>query len=322
MITARAHTNIALIKYWGKRDTTLFLPYTSSLSLTLDAFYTDTSVEFCEGGDEFILNGEKQDEKATKKISHFIDLFRQQAHRHDFVRVVSTNHVPTAAGLASSASAYAALAMALNTLFELHLSRTELSTFSRKGSGSSTRSLFGGFVEWDKGEDDTTSIARPLLAEEDVPCGMIICLINKKKKEISSREGMALTVETSPFFPAFVEASAVDLEEMKLAIADRDVNRIGQIAERNAFRMHATMLGANPPFTYFEPKTIETIQFVKQLRQEGYHCYVTMDAGPNVKVIAPLDELEDIHQKLQTLFKDNELITATAGPKAYLLEKE
>lgn len=322
MITARAHTNIALIKYWGKRDTTLFLPYTSSLSLTLDAFYTDTAVEFSDHGDEFILNGEKQDEKATQKVSRFIDLFRAESGIDKGVRVMSHNHVPTAAGLASSASAYAALAMALNTLFELNLSRTELSRFSRKGSGSSTRSLFGGFVEWDKGVDDKTSVAHPLLDQQDVPCGMIICLINKKEKEISSREGMALTVETSPFFPAFVEASAVDLKEMKEAIAERDVTKIGEIAERNALRMHATMLGATPPFTYFEPKSIETMQKIKQLRQKGYHCYITMDAGPNVKVIAPLNELEDLKKELLTLFSNDDLITATAGPEAYLLEKE
>lgn len=323
MIKARAHTNIALIKYWGKRDSQLFLPYTSSLSMTLDAFYTDTKVAFIdETKDRFILNGQPQDEKATQKISHFIDLFRKEANCTRSVFVDSQNFVPTAAGLASSASAYAALSMVLNELFRLNLSREELSRFSRRGSGSSTRSLFGGFVEWDKGTDDLTSIAHPILDETQCPCAMIICLINHKEKEISSREGMALTVNTSPFYKDFVTSSEVDLAQMKEAIQNKDVQKIGEIAEHNAFKMHATMLGAQPPFTYFEPKTIETIQLVKKLRQQGFCCYVTMDAGPNVKVIVPKEDIDTIYQQLRTLFKENELIKAFAGPKAYLLEKE
>lgn len=323
MITARAYTNIALIKYWGKRDKKLFLPYTSSLSMTLDAFYTDTTVSFTEEThDIFYLNGEKQDEKATEKLTCFINLFRQKAHDHRSILVKSINHVPTAAGLASSASAYAALSTALNELYNLNLSKQELSRLSRRGSGSSTRSLFGGFVEWEKGDDDTTSMAHPILPKEEIPIGMIICLINEGEKTISSREGMELTVQTSPFFKGFVEASAIDLEEMKQAIQKQDTNQIGAIAERNALRMHATMLGANPPFTYFEARSIETIHFVQALRKEGFHCYITMDAGPNVKVIAPKNEISEIHQRLKALFKDSELITAYAGDESYIIEKE
>ena len=323
MITARAHTNIALIKYWGKRDKKLFLPYTSSLSMTLDAFYTDTSVAFNHSDkDEFYLNGEKQGEKETEKISRFIDLFRNEAKSQEKVTVKSQNFVPTAAGLASSASAFAALSLALNHLFELHFSLEKLSTFSRKGSGSSTRSLFGGLVEWDKGEDDKTSFAHPLLDKEHVPCEMIICLINGKEKEISSRDGMELTVKTSPFFEGFVKASSIDLKEMKEAIQRKDAKAMGEIAERNALRMHATMLGANPPFTYFEPKSIETIQFVRSLRQEGIPCYITMDAGPNVKVIVPKQYTQEVYERLQTLFSKEQLIKASAGPGAYIIEKD
>lgn len=323
MITARAHTNIALIKYWGKRDKTLFLPYTSSLSMTLDAFYTETSVEFNQQGEDiFFLNGVQQSIDEVKKITQFIDLFRKKANHQQFVTVKSQNFVPTAAGLASSASAYAALAMALNELFNLNMDRVELSRYSRRGSGSSTRSLFGGLVEWDKGDDDKTSVAHPILEANQCPCAMIICLINSKEKEISSRQGMELTVKTSPFFKGFVESSAIDLNEMKQAIQDKDACRIGEIAERNALRMHATMLGANPPFTYFEPKSIETIQFVKQLRKEGIPCYITMDAGPNVKVIMPKEYIDQVYDRLQALFNKEQLIKAFAGPEAKIIQKD
>lgn len=316
-VTARAHTNIALIKYWGKKDQQLFLPYTSSLSLTLDAFYTDTTVSFATQ-DEFYLNQVKQDQKATDKVFRFVELFREQSPIKTPIKIESTNHVPTAAGLASSASAYAALAVALNRLYQFDLDKTTLSTYARRGSGSATRSLFGGFVEWQKGDSNETSCAVPV-DEANWDVQMLICIVSGSEKKISSREGMALTVQTSPFYPAFVEENQTDLAEIKTAIKEQNFQQMGQIAERNALRMHATMLGATPPFTYFEPKSIETIHRVQALREQGIPCYITMDAGPNVKILVQKPHLEEVKQQLSDLFNADEMIVAGPGKGAQII---
>lgn len=320
-ITARAHTNIALIKYWGKKDQELFIPYNSSLSLTLDRFYTDTTVKpSTDEYDHFILNDEEQPAEEVQKIQKFLNLFRKEAKNTRPLTIESTNHVPTAAGLASSASAYAALAMALNGFFELGLDATTLSTYARKGSGSATRSLFGGFVEWEKGIDDKTSHAIKV-DDGTWDIGLLICIVNDQKKKISSRKGMAHTVATSPFYDDWVKTSADDLVAMKAAIAAHDIEQVGQIAEHNAMKMHATTLSANPPFTYFEPESVQLIQTIQGLRKKGYHAYVTMDAGPNVKVVAPYHELESIKQELLALLPEEQLLITKAGPDAFILDQ-
>ena len=310
----RAHTNIALIKYWGKRDEELFLPVNSSLSLTLDKLYTDTLVRFDPSllKDEFILNGTKQDEKETSKISRFIDLFRDETRINYFVHVESINHVPTAAGLASSASAFAALAGAANIASGLHLEPQVLSTYARRGSGSSTRSLFGGFVEWNKGTSSKDSMAIPI-DDADWDIGMVIVAVNTSEKKVSSREGMKRTVETSPFYTVWEETAETDLVDIKKAIAARDFQSLGEITERNGMKMHGTMLGANPPLSYWEPASIQAIQIVKQLREQGVMCYVTMDAGPNVKVLCRLSEANQIKKALLEKFTEEQLLITGPG---------
>lgn len=179
MIKAQANTNIALIKYWGKKDEELFLPYTSSLSLTLDNLYTQTSVEYSNSeSDIFILDNQIMDEKEVLKISKFIDLFRDDNKK---IKVVSENNFPTAAGLASSASGFAALATALNKFYKLNLSKEELSKLTRKGSGSASRSLFDKFVIWKTGDDDT-SYAYHLPSKLDIE--MIFVIVDENKKVI------------------------------------------------------------------------------------------------------------------------------------------
>lgn len=325
MITARAHTNIALIKYWGKRNKKLFLPYNSSLSLTLDCFYTDTSVRFIEAPkDIFYLNGVEQAEAEVAKISRFIDLFRQEAQSTKRVAVFSQNHVPTAAGLASSASAYAALALALNEQFHLNKDPKTLSTLARQGSGSASRSLFGGLVEWQKGvcKDGQDSFAQALLAPEACPLAMIICLVNGEKKAVSSREGMERTVQTSPFYPAWVEASAADLQQMKVAIQQQNWRKVGQLSEGSALKMHATTLGAYPPFTYLEPHSWMLIRKIQKWREEGIFCYATMDAGPNVKILCLQESITEIEKRLQQACPELSYFIARPGQAAKLINEE
>ncbi|WP_029170860.1 diphosphomevalonate decarboxylase [Streptococcus suis] len=321
---ARAHTNIALIKYWGKRDKELFLPMNSSLSLTLDAFYTDTKVVFDPEltADEFYLNGILQKEKEILKISRFLDLFCEYIGERAFARVESLNFVPTAAGLASSASAFAALALATATALDLDLSPATLSTLARRGSGSSTRSLFGGFVEWDMGTGSEDSMAHPI-DDADWDIAMVVLAVNTGPKKIASREGMDHTVVTSPFYTAWVETAKQDLVDIKEAIASRDFEKLGQITEHNGMKMHATTLSANPPFTYWSADSLVAQEAVRQVREEsGLSAYMTMDAGPNVKVLCRASQMDELVAGLGKVFPREKIITSKPGPAAYVLSED
>ena len=315
MTKAKAHANIALIKYWGKKDDELFLPFTSSLSLTLDQLYTITSVEIDEAltEDIFVLNGVVQDKNETMKISKFVDFFRKN---NRFVRIESFNSFATAAGLASSASGYAALAKALNHEFGWNYSNQELSRITRKGSGSATRSLFGGFAVWQTGTDES-SYGYPLNIDMDIV--MVIGVVNDTKKSQSSRSMMKTTVTQSAYFKAWVQQSEIDYKEMMTAVERRDLVRIGKIAERNAMMMHATLLANEVPFFYLQPKSLEIIQLVQELREQGVLAYYTMDAGPNVKIITNSNYQEQVIKQLTAILDDKQIIIAKPGPGATVL---
>ncbi|EGP5341991.1 diphosphomevalonate decarboxylase [Enterococcus faecium] len=320
---ARAYTNIALIKYWGKKNEELILPMNNSLSLTLDAFYTDTEVIFSDSYmvDEFYLDGTLQDEKATKKVSQFLDLFRKEAGLSLKASVISQNFVPTAAGLASSASGLAALAGACNTALKLGLDDLSLSRFARRGSGSACRSIFGGFVEWEKGHDDLSSYAKPVPSdsfEDDL--AMVFVLINDQKKEVSSRNGMRRTVETSSFYQGWLDSVEGDLYQLKQAIKTKDFQLLGETMERNGLKMHGTTLAAQPPFTYWSPDSLKAMDAVRQLRKQGIPCYFTMDAGPNVKVLVENSHLSEVQETFTKLFSKEQVITAHAGPGIAIIE--
>ncbi|HHJ3974337.1 TPA: diphosphomevalonate decarboxylase [Enterococcus faecium] len=320
---ARAYTNIALIKYWGKKNEELILPMNNSLSLTLDAFYTETEVIFSDSYmvDEFYLDGTLQDEKATKKVSQFLDLFRKEAGLSLKASVISQNFVPTAAGLASSASGLAALAGACNTALKLGLDDLSLSRFARRGSGSACRSIFSGFVEWEKGHDDLSSYAKPVPSdsfEDDL--AMVFVLINDQKKEVSSRNGMRRTVETSSFYQGWLDSVEGDLYQLKQAIKTKDFQLLGETMERNGLKMHGTTLAAQPPFTYWSPDSLKAMDAVRQLRKQGIPCYFTMDAGPNVKVLVENSHLSEVQETFTKLFSKEQVITAHAGPGIAIIE--
>lgn len=318
----RAHTNIALIKYWGKRNDELFLPMNSSLSLTLDAFYTDTEVVLDSDftSDTFFLNDVKQDEKETEKITKFLNLFRNEVNIKTKACVKSYNHVPTAAGLASSASAFSALAGAMNQASDLNLDPKTLSTYARRGSGSATRSIYGGFVEWYMGEDDLSETSHAIPVDDaSWDIGMIVIAVNTGQKKLSSRVGMKQTIATSPFYSSWVETATSDLTKMKDAIKQKDFITLGEITESNGMKMHATMLGAFPPISYWEPDSVKAIQTVKEIRGMGIPCYVTMDAGPNVKVLCKASDMAKIEELLLKEFKREQIIPTTVGKGIKLL---
>ncbi|WP_368653796.1 diphosphomevalonate decarboxylase [Ornithinibacillus sp. 4-3] len=303
--TAKAHTNIALIKYWGKRNEKLILPTNSSLSLTLDGFYTETTVNFNEEltEDTFSLNGTTITGNQYDRVSKFLQLIRDHAGIPNvYADVHSINHVPTAAGFASSASGFAALAGAATKALNLDISDEELSKITRQGSGSACRSIYGGFAEWQMGEkeDGSDSFAVPIVPPDHWDVRMAAVVLSDTMKDISSRVGMKRTVDTSVFYEGWLSAVPHDLAEIKQGIIVKDFEKVGAIAESNCLKMHATTLGADPPFTYWLDKTMRVMQKVREIRAMGIPAYFTIDAGPNVKVLY----LPEYESKIEQILRE------------------
>lgn len=312
--TARAFTNIALIKYWGKKNQTLKLPCTNSLSLTLDRFYTDTKLTIADNDHDIVyLNHKLLDEIQNKRILKYLDTVRQFYSFDDHFIVDTVNHVPTSAGFASSASGFAALAAAINETKQLNLNKRELSILARNGSGSASRSIYGGFVEWIAGDSNETSFATPIDENPQIDLTLLSVVINKGSKKISSTVGMENSVKTSPFYPNWVTLVASEIKEIKQAIAKKDIQRIGEIAEHNAMSMHALTLSANPSFTYFEPETIRIFQIIQELRQKGILAYATIDAGPNVKIICTNESITKVQKYIEEQLSNVSCVVANIG---------
>ncbi|MFT8702260.1 MAG: diphosphomevalonate decarboxylase [Oenococcus oeni] len=292
MAKVRAYTNIALIKYWGKSDLNWNLPTSSSIGLTLDRFYTDTSVEIDQFSkkDFFQLNGQQIE---GPKISKIINFIRNSCGNKNFVKVISENHVPTSAGLASSASAFAALTKAASQAFGFELDNRELSKIARIGSGSASRSIFGGFSIWHKGQNKDDSFAESILDPVDFDIRVIDILADKRVKKISSSQGMQLA-QTSPNYDSWLKKNDRQIDEMLKAISDHDLEKIGLIAETNSASMHELNRTAKIPFDYFTENTREIIAEVDQLYKKGILAFATVDAGPNVKVITNSEYQEKI----------------------------
>lgn len=305
--TVRAHTNIALIKYWGKADVALNIPTTSSLSMTLDQFYTTTSVAFSDK-DQLTLNGSETD---VTRVHNFLDMMRIKYGDFPGVAVTSENHVPTAAGLASSASSFAALTGAMFGLLELPADLTEMSRIARRGSGSASRSVFGNFAVWNKGTDDVSSYAESFY-DTDIQLSMIVAEISSAQKKMSSTRGMQLA-QTAPTYSSWVEKSARQLEEMKTAIRQADIEKVGLIAEDNALGMHQQNRLCVEPFDYFAEDTKRIIAFTQECYKAGHLAFVTIDAGPNVKIITDRATEQVLLEKFRTNFPEITFDLAHAG---------
>lgn len=335
-VTATAYPNIALIKYWGKRDEALHLPLTTSLSLTLDVFATVTTVTVADElpADDITLGHPRQTPPAqvpppapapaafAAKVSAFLDVVRELAGDRRPARVVTVNTGPTGAGLASSASGFAALAMAAAAAYGLDLDQRELSRLARRGSGSASRSIYGGFAQWHRGTGrgaagDRSSYAEPVDAPLLDPA-LVVAMVDDREKAVSSRVAMRRTVDTSPFFHPWVRSSAYDLREMLAALAAGDLPAVGEIAERNALGMHATMLGARPAVRYFAPGSMRVLDRVLDLRADGIAAYATMDAGPNVKVLCDRRDSAVVAAALAELDDAPRVVVANSGPPATL----
>ena len=323
--TAIANANIALVKYWGKRDKALILPQNSSISMTCEGMQTTTTVEFSNKYKEHtVIINDEEFKKDEKDIHGHLDRICRLAGISQHANVVSESNFPVAAGLASSASGFAALTLAACAAAGLRLSPKKLSMLTRQGSGSACRSIFGGFVEWHRGfrTDGSDSYAELIASKEHWPdFRMITAVVQEKKKPVSSRAGMQQTVETCPYYKAWLESVENDLRNIRQGIRQRNFEKVAGIAEYNCLKMHAMMMTTRPPIIYWLPATMEIIHAVRQMRENGIHAYFTIDGGPNVKVMCMKRDENKINKMLLELDGVIKTISCKPGSGAHLSDK-
>lgn len=303
---AYAPTNIALCKYWGKRDNELNLPVTSSLSLALPDKGAMTNLSFIDAPkDQVILNDEAlgEDTVFVKRLEQYLDLFRTDVNWR--LKVDIKMNIPAAAGLASSACGFASMACALNDLFQWQLPIRDLSVLARLGSGSAARSLWNGFVIWHEGvrEDGMDSVGEPLSIEWPA-LRVGILPISNQAKPISSRDAMLRTVNSSSLYACWPRKVTQDMAIFKQALKTRNFALMAGTAESNALSMHATMLSSWPPICYYLPETLTAMQAVWDLRHSGCEVYFTQDAGPNLKLLFQEDQektIKEVFPNLETI---------------------
>lgn len=315
---ARARSNMALVKYWGKRDDALVLPFTGSLSMTLDALTTETEVIFtgATGADQLWLDGAPAQSGEARRATALLDLIRAKQPGLGAAEMHSRNSFPTAGGLASSASGFAALSAAAAWAAGIEVTSEQLSVLARRASGSACRSVFGGFVEWVRGEraDGEDSVARPVLPADAWDVAMAIAIVDTGRKEHSSRDAMKQSVLTSPFFGAWVETTQQDLNAARAAVRARDLEALGRIAERSFLKMHATAMTSDPPALFWKGPTLELIERVRKLRSEGIGAWATIDAGPHVAAFCAGADVGRVAAALRLIPGVREVVETRPGP--------
>ena len=299
--TAKANVNIALIKYWGKKDISWNLPLTSSISLTLDTFYTLTTVAYDPKLAEDILyiDDELITGHENLRVTRYMDKIRQLYNIPYYAKITSYNHVPKKAGLASSSSAFAALAYAATKAYGINLDKKELSSLARLGSGSASRSIYGGLALWHEGIDHKSSYAEHLTHMDDL--ALIVCLIDETPKKVNSTDAMKLLNDFPDLKQLWIDSTKDAFEDMKEAIIANDFNRIGQIAESHASLMHYIIQETG--VSYLTDLSFKIIDLTEKLRTKGYPVYATMDAGANVKILTKKSYVNQVLSRYKKLSK-------------------
>ncbi len=296
---ARAYANIALVKYWGKRPGTENAPATPSVSLALDKLETVTEVEsIASNNDQFYLNGKPAESKAAHRLETFVNDWRDRGWLQGNFRVASENRFPTASGLASSASGFAALTKALSGISSEEFTDAELSQIARRGSGSAARSITGNLSKLPLNDNPAAELLRSCT---EIQWGMVICEVSSPEKLISSREGMESSRKTSPYYQAWIAQAKIDYNTMLVAIESDSFTEIGEIAEANALAMHACMIATRPSLVYWKGATVEIVRHAQQLRKGGLETYCTIDAGAHVALLGKLDDLVTIERAVQSI---------------------
>lgn len=322
---AIAHPNIALAKYWGKRPWGHNLPAVPSLSITLAGMSTTTDVVLEGDADRLRLDGEDVDGRPVARVSQLLDLLWEEAAGsgpRPRARVESANDFPTAAGLASSASAFAALAVAGNAALATGLSQEHLSCIARRVSASAGRSLFGGYVELLAGEEGQTRLpAREVAPADHWDLRLVVAVTTEDKKEVGSTEGMNHTAETSPLYPAWIDDAPAIFARVREAVLGRELEALGAAAEHSALTMHATAMAADPGLLYWNDVTLRVMKAVRAARREGLPAWFTIDAGPHVKVITSAERAADVAQLVQEVPGVHRAIDARVGGPARVVEE-
>ena len=320
---AHANSNIALVKYWGKRDPVLNLPAAGSISMTLEGLQTRTSVLFDPALEQDIveLNHERLPDAKAARLSRFIDRVRAMSGLTHRAHIKTVNDFPTAAGLASSASGFAALALAATRAAGLELSKQELSVLARIGSGSAARSVYGGFVEMHAGSkaDGSDAFAVPLFeaAHWDLKCLVAVCA--QGPKDYGSTEAMEHTAHTSPFYQPWIDDVPQALDAARDALGARDFEALAHTAEASCLRMHASAMAAAPGILYWKGATVDLIHSVRAWRKQGMAAFFTIDAGPHVKVFCEASDAPKLKEKLTQHPGVLDVLEASAGQGAQIV---
>lgn len=321
---AQAQPNIALVKYWGKRDAVLNLPAAGSLSITLDALHTRTEVCFDPAleHDRLRLNG-AEDAATLARVSTCLDVLRQRADTSCRARVDTHNDFPTAAGLASSASGFAALVFAANDALGLPVDRHFLSALARRGSGSAARSLFGGFALMHAGTrvDGEDARAEPLLDAGAWPLTVVIAITTHRAKAVGSGAGMERSRFTSPFHAPWIASVDADLDVACKAVAQRDFQALAEVSEHSCLKMHAVMMSTRPALLYWNAATIACVQRVRELREkDGLGVFFTVDAGPQVKAVCLPQDAERVATELGAIAGVEDILSSGLGEGAHSVQ--
>jgi diphosphomevalonate decarboxylase len=304
---AKAGASLALIKYWGKHSAADNTPATGSLAVTLSGLESRTAAVF-DDRDSVTVNGAEQ---PIGRFAGFLDRLRAELGFEERLAVTSENTFPTAAGLASSSSGFAALAGAVAALTQPGIEPARLSSLARSGSGSATRSVFGGFTVFDVGAMG----AAPEHDETFWPdFRVVVAVVSEAEKPQSSRAAMESSRTTSPYYSRWVETSPAVLTAARHALSLRDWNTLGPLIRQSYLRMFGTMFSADPPLIYWQPASIALIHALDDLRREGLTAYETMDAGPQVKVFCPADQAESLVSELDRRVPGLRFLTAAPGP--------
>lgn len=293
---AQAQPNIALIKYWGKRDHSHNLPAVSSLSVTLQDLWTRMSVEFRDGdGSDTLLVNDAQAPRMLKRVSHCLDLVAGPGRRN--ANVISESNFPIGAGLASSASAFAALVVAADIESGGARGSLELARLAGASSGSAARSLYGGFVELTAGENqiDVETVCDSL----EWPLQVIVAITEEGAKAVGSGEAMIRGESTSPFYSSWLERQDEDLNTAREAVLDRDFARLAAVAEHNCLKMHSVMWSSRPPIVYWNNATLSCMETIRTLQSEGHSVFFTIDAGPQLKAVCLPEAADAVATALQ-----------------------
>lgn len=320
---AAAHPNIAFIKYWGNQDHDLRIPANGSLSMNLEGLETQTTVSFDSSLDQdlLLLNGEPAGGGALNRVSSLLDRVRELAEIKTMAQISSENNFPTGTGIASSASAFAALTLASVTALGLCLTEKELSQLARTGSGSASRSIPGGFVEWQAGTDHDSSFAKTIAPPEHWDLVDFIVLVSQEHKKTGSSQGHRIA-DTSPLQEARVADAERRLDICRKALLDKDFQTFAEIVELDSNMMHSVMMTSDPPLYYWQPGTLEIMASVQTWRSEGLPVCFTIDAGPNLHLICPAEASKAVKRKLGALVNVKSILTCTPGGPARLLEPE